>query len=130
MSNRAMHFSGWGQPTLDYFSMLSYYVQDRQATKIIKEYLPVCYAVIPDVSIRFFVDSPDIFEVIRIYPGGETRKKYCASLRVINSFRKIWQGKKKGWQASKTGDLVTLTFRGSLIFLPYRVNVWRSSREG
>jgi hypothetical protein len=130
MSNRAMHYSGWGQPTLDYFSMLSYYAQDRESTKVVKNYSPICYAVIPDVSIRFFVNSPDVFEVIKIFPGGETRKHYAASPRVVCSFRKIWQGKVKGWKASRVGDLITLTFKGHLIFLPYRVNVWRASQGG
>lgn len=128
MSKNSLHFSGWGQPTLEYFSMLSYYRQDRQSTKILKSYMPVCYAVIPFTTIRFSKKCPDIYEVIRIFPGGEDRKVYNTSPRVLESFRKIWKGEKKGWSAQQCSDTITLTFKGSLIFLPYRLAAYNLSR--
>lgn len=128
MKGTVLHFSGWGQPTLDYFSMVNYYAQDRISVKILKSYLPICYAVIPTTVIRFYVNCPETFEVIRIYPGGESRKNYDASPRTLEAFRKIWKGAKKGWTAERSKDLITLTFKGSLIPLPYRLSQYNLSR--
>jgi len=130
MSKQSLHFDGWGHPTLDHFSMLDRYAQDKKSVKVLREFLPVCYLVIPDVTIRFLSSQPETYEVIRLYPGGEVRKQYDSTPRVMEAFRNVWRGKKPGWSSECFGGMVSLKRKGFLIPLPYRVTVWRASREG
>ena len=96
--SKARRFDAWGNPILDCFEMRRFYSRCERSTKVLKNYMPHRYVVIPDCEIRLYKNNLDEIEVIRLWPAGEVRQIHLLGQRAKNALRRLWKAHTGAWR--------------------------------
>ena len=109
------HFDAWGRKTLDYASMVRWYQGDEKSLEVLRSLPSVRYAIIPNVELRISTAYKDTLEIISVWPGGNSTKRYFLSDHGINALRRLYRSSETQWRHSKGENCVIWKRRGCLV---------------
>lgn len=109
------HFDGWGHRTCDYFLLVDRFRGDHASMKVLRNFAPFRYVVLPDVEIRLQKGMEGLVEVVLFWPGESRRLCKKIDERAWLALRRLWMSGDLTWKRRKEGETFILSREGRVV---------------
>lgn len=109
------HFDGWGNPTSDYFRMLSWFAGDERSLKVLRSEAPFRTVCLPSVEIEMRLPCDGVITVRRAWPGGSLVNRIVLGEHGLNALRRLFKAPRGCWKVSRGENVIIWKRRPALI---------------